>query len=179
MGYFNAIDLTVTQAMQAWTIPGLLLLARAVSWFGEFWVAIISVIITAVILLFFSYRREAIFTLAVLTAPTLNYFLKLIINRPRPNSELIKVFTSLTDSGFPSGHVSYYVVFFGFLIFLALKHKSWPSFLRLILLVISIALIILISFSRIYLGAHWLSDILGGYIFGAIILSALIYFYKQ
>ncbi|MFK7904035.1 MAG: phosphatase PAP2 family protein [Chitinophagales bacterium] len=66
--------------------------------------------------------------------------------------------------GFPSGHTSAAVTVWGGLALLF--RKKWLTYL-------SIALIILIPFSRVYLGVHFLADIIGGYILGGIILWAL------
>lgn len=67
------------------------------------------------------------------------------------------------ENGFPSGHSSIAIAFWGAL--LLLFRKKWVS-------AISIALMILIPLSRIYLGVHFLADVIGGVILGAILLAA-------
>jgi len=67
------------------------------------------------------------------------------------------------EHGFPSGHSSIAIAFWGALAFLF--RKKW-------VIGLSIALMLLIPLSRIYLGVHFLADVLGGIILGAIILAA-------
>jgi len=60
-------------------------------------------------------------------------------------------------------------VFFGFTLFLAWRYLQ-PGWLRGLLIATLAALIVLVGFSRIYLGAHWLSDVVAGYLLGGLIL---------
>ena len=70
------------------------------------------------------------------------------------------------ENGFPSGHSSIAIAFWGALAFLF--RKKWVTF-------ICASLMLLIPISRIYLGVHFLADVLGGIILGAIILAAFYY----
>ncbi|MDQ4077780.1 MAG: phosphatase PAP2 family protein [Chloroflexota bacterium] len=105
-----------------------------------------------------------------------NTLFKNFIDRARPTTELVEVFVPAGGFSFPSGHVMFYTVFFGFLFFLA-----WTRFPRSIwkglLLFLTGALVLLIGPSRIYLGAHWLSDVVAAYLVSLIILSLVIEFY--
>jgi undecaprenyl-diphosphatase len=111
------------------------------------------------------------------TVTAINFFLKTLIGRERPTNDLVEVVTHLSEFSFPSGHVMLYATFFGYLFFVTyitlVKGK-----IRRILLFVWLALVILIGPSRIYLGAHWASDVLGAYIFGAIWLIVTIYVYN-
>jgi membrane-associated phospholipid phosphatase len=150
-------------------------LMQAVSDFGETIPAIITVAVVAIVLLFFRRRLEAAFV-AILPslAILLNLLLKVLIDRPRPGSELL-------DNGglsFPSGHVTYAVVFFSFLFYLLpklIKQSAVVVALRS-LLIISI---LLISVSRVYLGEHWASDVLGSLLLGGLLLVPAIVLYKR
>lgn len=79
----------------------------------------------------------------------------------------------LWETCFPSGHVTAYVVFFGYLTYLSLKYlkKSW---LRSALVTVFIAVIIAVGPSRLYLHVHWFSDVLAAYLLGFTILILLI-----
>lgn len=94
--------------------------------------------------------------LAVLT----NFLLKQILQRPRPIGHRI-----IDESGYslPSGHSMVSMAFYGFLIYLVYKrieNKHLKSFLIALLLV----LIINIGISRIYLGVHYTSDVIAGFL---------------
>lgn len=135
------------------------------------------VVAIAIFLLSTRLRRQAIYTLGVASFTTLlSTGLKLIISRPRPSGDLIKIFSTPSDWGFPSGHVLSYTTYFGFLLFLA--YMLLPmSKLRTTFIVIFISLIALIGPSRVYLGEHWASDTLASYLLGSVILYLTIHLY--
>jgi membrane-associated phospholipid phosphatase len=102
---------------------------------------------------------------------------KQMVGRPRPSADLVTVFKNLNDYSFPSGHVMFYIGFFGFLWFLAyilFKH----SFRRTLFLVFLASLVALIGVSRSYLGQHWASDVLGAYLLGSLTLVVNILIYR-
>lgn len=125
------------------------------------------------------YRKEAAFMPVVLFAPILNVILKESVSRTRPEAALIEVFEPLPSYSYPSGHVMYYVVFFGFSAFLAASLPYLAPKWRIFLLVVCLPLILLIGISRIYLGAHWPSDVLGAYLIGGLYLFVLILIYLK
>jgi membrane-associated phospholipid phosphatase len=107
-----------------------------------------------------------------------NQLIKAAIGRPRPLNTLVEVFAPVSGNSFPSGHVMFYTVFFGFLFFLAwtrLPHSLW----RVIALALTGGLILLIGPSRMYLGAHWLSDVIAAHLLGFVILAFGIEFYLR
>lgn len=100
--------------------------------------------------------------------------LKLIVNRPRPTPDLVRVFQYEQGNSFPSGHAFFAIVFWGLLAYLALTRLKRRS-LRRLAFSGSLVIILWIGASRVYLGAHWPSDVLGGYVIGALLLAALIW----
>jgi undecaprenyl-diphosphatase len=100
-----------------------------------------------------------------------------LIQRPRPAVGLVNVISTLTSYSFPSGHVMFYLGFFGFVAFLVFSLLK-PSLKRSLLLVFLCSLIILIGLSRIFLGQHWASDVFGAYLLGSLTLVAIIQFYR-
>ena len=124
------------------------------------------------------FRLEAIFVLLASSSNILNWIVKRLIKRPRPTSELVTVARVINEPSFPSGHVMHYVNFFGLLNYLLAT--NWRSGrLRNILLTISTALIALVGPSRVYLGAHWPSDVMAGYIYGGLWFGGLMAAYLR
>jgi membrane-associated phospholipid phosphatase len=87
------------------------------------------------------------------------------------------VFNRLNDYSFPSGHVMFYIGFLGFVGFLAFSLLK-PSLKRSVILMLFGGPVIFIGASRIYLGAHWASDVLAAYLLGSLTLVATIQFYR-
>lgn len=109
----------------------------------------------------------------LITSYITNMTFKLIINRNRP---LTWIVTPPLDPSFPSGHTICSVVFYGIIIYLLKNIKN--NNLRLTLRILLTILIILIGISRLYLGVHFLSDVLTAYLLGILILTMFIRYYK-
>lgn len=107
-----------------------------------------------------------------------NHAIKSAIARPRPTAALVEVFLTNHGNSFPSGHVMLYTVFFGFLFFLAWSRLP-RSPLRTLALVLTSSLVLLIGPSRIFLGAHWLSDVVAAHLLGLLILLFAIEFHVK
>lgn len=119
-------------------------------------------------------KWEAGLVLMTWVSSPIHSVLKLIVNRPRPTPDLVRVFHDEPGNSFPSGHAFFAVVFWGFLAYLAFARLRSRT-LRVLVLSGSLFLILWIGASRVYLGSHWPSDILGGYILGAAFLIGLVW----
>jgi membrane-associated phospholipid phosphatase len=163
-------------------------LQQAPSWFGLIMEVvsipgyavetIVVMALTAIVLGMLGLRWEAIAAIfAGVAAGALNTLVKIAVRRPRPSADLVHVFQNLNSYSFPSGHVMFYTAFFGFLLFLTfiLIKYSWR---RTLLEIVLGLLILLVGPSRMYLGEHWGSDVLGGYLLGSLMLILSIQFYR-
>ncbi len=109
------------------------------------------------------------------SAILINTLLKLLLERNRPATEYVKNMWFDTFS-FPSGHSCGAMVAYGLLAYIAwhLLPQPWGW----VAIVIASLLIILIGISRVYLGAHYASDVIGGWLLGGIALLIIIYVIK-
>ena len=96
-------------------------------------------------------------------------YIKVVVNEPRPFTvdPRIKMLDSVHDAAFPSGHTQGAVVVWGYLAS-AVKHR-WFT-------ILAIVMIVFIPLSRIYLGVHYPTDLLGGYVIGGLFLLGSIWF---
>jgi membrane-associated phospholipid phosphatase len=168
-------DLKIAQELKEEQNP---VFAQAMQWvsvLGETWIE--AVLVGTVMAIFLVRRRwpEAVFVLATVSSVMLTSVLKVLIGRPRPPSFLGNpgdFFSSVDQYSFPSGHVLFYVVFFGFIAFLAWSHLT--GYVRWLIIATCGFLIVLIAPSRVYLGAHWASDVIGSYVIGVLWLVMII-----
>lgn len=105
----------------------------------------------------------------LIMSATLNQILKFIFQRERPNGYRL---IEMTGYSFPSGHAMVSMAFYGLLIYIIYKLVKNKK-IRNILIVFNIIIIILIGISRVYLGVHYLSDVLTGYSISIIYLLLL------
>ena len=139
---------------------------------GYLVMAIISTIIFYLKFKNWRYVGEIFFVLIV--SGLSNVALKQVINRARPDADHL---VSVATLSYPSGHAMSAIAFYGFLIYLVytFKLKAW---LKAGLILLFVFLIITIGISRVYLGVHYPSDIVGGYIAGFIwVLFCIVLFH--
>jgi membrane-associated phospholipid phosphatase len=172
------IDLEIERALQSINSPIFAALMYLISWPGFSPQSFILSVLIVLAIYMLGLRWEAITAVvAALLPPLVNVLVKDWIRRPRPTIDLVNVFGILNSYSFPSGHVMFYVGFFGFLWFLVytLLKRSWR---RTLLLIFLGSLIGLVGISRIYLGQHWPSDVLGAYLLGGLTLIGILQFYR-
>ncbi|HLC72999.1 MAG TPA: phosphatase PAP2 family protein [Candidatus Nanoarchaeia archaeon] len=136
----------------------------------------IIVPIGAAFFYFKHYRLEALFTILASLGNVFNPIIKTIVGRERPTNDIASILETKADSSFPSGHAMGVIIFYGFLLYLTwklpFKHKKLIS-------TILIFFIILVGISRVYLGVHWPTDVLGAYIIGLLWLILVITIYQK
>jgi undecaprenyl-diphosphatase len=172
------IDLRVTRFLQTSDAPLFKATMIAVSWVGYVPQAFGVVAVIGAMLYFFGLRWEASMSaVAALGAVGMNLVVKLAIHRHRPTADLVDVFREVGGYSFPSGHVMFYVGYFGFLWFLVYTlFRNSPK--RTAALVALGLLLALVGPSRVYLGAHWASDVLGAYLLGILVLFGFVHLYQ-
>lgn len=175
----NDFDLSISKFVQQFHNTTLDQIMVWISAFGNVSIAFASMIGTALLFIIFKYKREALFVMAISFTGLITFSLKRLFNRPRPTDEYVTIIESYKNNSFPSGHTLSYVVFFGFLIFLMQQLKHIPSYLRYIVTVFAYLMFVAGPLSRIYLGAHWFTDIVGGFLIGMIYLLVLNHYYKK
>jgi membrane-associated phospholipid phosphatase len=177
VAYFP-IDLQITRALQSIEAAPVQQLFHAVSWVG--FPPQSNYIFGTVILALFlvGLRLEAVMTaFAAVGSAGLWFLLAPLIDRPRPSPELVRVAMELPTGGFPSGHALNLTAIFGFLIYLALVLLADVRWRVPVVAVLAIP-VVFIGAARVYDGAHWASDVLGGYLIGGIWLALTIELYR-
>jgi undecaprenyl-diphosphatase len=177
-------DLAVSRAVQGISWPGVEGLLRGVCLADNdlFQAAFLVAGVSLVLATRRAWREAAILVAVVVMGQALCTLSGHLVGRPRPSTQLIQL---RIDPGeiegfpsFPSGHTVHYTVFFGFLAFLALTRVK-PATLRRTLLGVLGGLVLLVGPARIYLGAHWISDVVGGYLLGGAVLAIGVHLYRR
>lgn len=145
-----------------------------ISWLGS---AFVLIMIAALSFYFLKNKKNYLYIILNLIILFLsNKILKYIIARPRPN--VLKIINEKGYS-FPSGHAMISIGFYGFLIYLIYKNTNNKIIKNILIITLSL-LIILIGISRIYLGVHYTTDVLGAYLIGIIYIYIFVkYIYKK
>jgi membrane-associated phospholipid phosphatase len=152
------VDALMLGASAVGTVPSLLLLAA----------------VTAAVAL--ARRRPGLAALVAVAAVgvvLVNETLKQVVARPRPRLEWAAVYP---DYSFPSGHSMDSTV-----VLIAVAFVTWALFGRrvgVVAMAVAIGLTLLIGFSRIYLGAHYLTDVVGGVLAGVLWLVAVLWAFR-
>jgi undecaprenyl-diphosphatase len=173
-----AIDMQITKTIQLINFQPFAFLMNAVSWPGFSPQSVIIAGLTILLIYGLGLHWEALMALiAAVFSTAINLLVKDLVQRARPTSSVVNVIATLNSYSFPSGHVMFYLSFFGFIVFLVFSLLK-PSLKRTFLLVFLGLLIALIGVSRIYSGEHWASDVLGAYLLASLTLVAIIELYR-
>jgi undecaprenyl-diphosphatase len=140
--------------------------------FSELGDSTVVIGVTGILFVWFVWRRAwrtAFYWLATIAgASALNTAIKVALHRPRPGDSLYEGWSAYS---FPSGHSTVNVVLYGFIVFLTCRELRPAG--RVPIAMGAGILVLLIAFSRLYLGAHWVSDVIGGLAFGTAWLTAV------
>ncbi|MCI0546829.1 MAG: phosphatase PAP2 family protein [Candidatus Rokubacteria bacterium] len=159
------LDRHVQGALQTLRTPALDEAMKTVTKLGSGWVLVPAIgVLTAV---FWRHVRPRVADLVAtgIALAILSHGAKWFVDRPRPN---------LRPQGYPSGHTFFIVVFCGILLYL-LWTCAASARARRAALALSVLAVFVVGLSRIYLRAHWLTDVLGSLVggIGLVIVAAL------
>lgn len=168
-------DTAITSFFYSLRSPAMTVLMKTLSFFGGMYVLGIA-IISMIAMLYQKHKKDAaVFAFILFSGVALNWLLKFIFQRPRPHFMPLVYENSYS---FPSGHAMNAFIFYTCLscfIFLKMRNRG----VGYVLIAGSILLIGLIGISRIYLGAHYPSDVLAGYAAGLCWFLLVILFEKS
>jgi membrane-associated phospholipid phosphatase len=172
------LDVAITHSFQQNQAPWLRIAMLAISFPGSSPLLPVLVILTTVVFWARGVRLEAVFVAGLSTVSLLlNLLIKVQVARPRPTGHLVHIMQTALGYSFPSGHVMAYIAYWGLLFCFGIILFQGRHWWRTTLLVTSAAFVVLIGPSRIYLGDHWASDVLGSYLIGGVLLGLAIVVY--
>lgn len=151
--------------LQSFGSPAMDAFWKAVTWLGEE-----DFFLLAIPVVYWCVEAGLALRLALLyfASVVVNTGAKDLFNTPRPTPQQVRMVLEGTGPAFPSGHTQASTVFWGFLA--TQVKKPWLSWLAGIL-------IVLVGVSRVYLGAHWPVDVLGGWGIGLVLVGLAVWFY--
>ena len=172
------LDVAITHSFQQNQAPWLRITMLVVSYPGSSFLLPTLVLLTVVTFWALGDRLEAVFVAGLSACSLLlNLLLKVLIHRPCPSGGLVHIIVKSLGYSFPSGHVMAYVAYFGLLFAFGIILFQGRHWWRTALLIISAAFVVLVGPSRVYLGDHWASDVLGSYLIGGVLLGLAVVVY--
>lgn len=171
-------DLQVSLWFQSFHGQPLLNAMKGISYVTGHWRAAVLVMVSAAIVWLYIGGLEGGLVIFSGLIMTMNEAFKVLIGRPRPAADLVNIFVVETGKSFPSGHAFFSVVVLGMMAYLIIIHQT-KHYLKVLTASVFIVFILWIGASRIYLGVHWASDVIGGYIIGSLVLALEIWLYRQ
>jgi undecaprenyl-diphosphatase len=166
----TSVDLRAYEFVHGFASPALDALAPLISLLGSEAIAVIGGVLVAVFLVQRRWGAAGMLVLVAVGAQLLNDVLKASFQRSRP--EPLSGFIAAQQYSFPSGHAMVSAAFYGYLAFLSWRLLSggW----RLLMVAGFVLLVLAIGASRIYLQAHYFTDVIAGYLCGLVWVDACI-----
>lgn len=162
---------TVLQALRTSWLDSVMV---AITELGSAFVSVPVIAVVAIVLATRRCWRSLGYWLAAMAfARLLVWAIKTSVGRARP----IELYSGVEQFSFPSGRAASSIVLYGFLAFLLARGKSHAQKVAITLL--AAVIVVLISFSRLYLGAHWMSDVLASLALGTAWIAMLIIGYTR
>ena len=154
--------------------PNMTNIFKIITEFGNIYIMIPIIILILIFSKDKSFKKYFIYNLIFIFI--LNNVLKIIFTRDRPIDINLIIETGYS---FPSGHSMVSFAFYGFLAYF-IYHTNLNNYLKLLFIILLGLLVFMIGISRIYLGVHYASDVLGGFAISALYLVIFIkYIYNK
>ena len=142
---------------------------------GSLWTVLPGVFVLTVFLLLTRRYVDVGLFMGGLVFVGMGKVLKLLVERPRPDYQIIEPFAS--GFSFPSGHSLFAVILGGVLVYWVDQWVS-PKLPRRVIQILLVFVVTGMGASRVYLGVHWPSDVIGSYLLGVIALTGLFWLRK-
>lgn len=164
-GVFQGLDAWAYDFLSSLRHPSLTFVMIAITSLGAWY----SMVVLALIILLIDRRKGIIMSVHMILVTILNSLIKMIVMRPRP---LVEHLVRETSFSFPSGHSMVSFAVFGLIAYaLYAQHRKLSYVVMLLPL--------LIGMTRIYLGVHYATDVIGGFLFALVWLCTMIPFLKK
>jgi len=176
---YSGFDLAVSEWIQGNLLASFEGIAKTFHQFGTTKWGLVEIAAVACI---FAIRREWIYASwsGALVVPNLiAKALKSLIARPRPDAGLVYISVdSVSGYSFPSGHMVHFTLLLGTILYFGLLPKLGGAS-RILVSVGAVMILVAVGISRVLLGVHWASDVVGGVIWAGTFLSVIIYLDRQ
>jgi undecaprenyl-diphosphatase len=170
-------DLWLTRNVQDLDLPGLRRAMRISTDITSPVPSLVALGVAVALLLAIRQARLAFFACAALSAHVLGAILKFLVDRGRPDPDLVDPVRIEEKFSYPSGHVEWVVSFEGFMLF-AIWQLTANRAVRYGASAIWLAHLVLTGMGRIDQGLHWSSDIVAGFMVGAFALATVVWVYR-
>lgn len=167
-----AADIRIENLLYVFRDPDLIKIFTWITLLGKFQIVLMAGLIFSILLFLWEKKSYILpFWFTILGSELFAFIAKIAINRPRPDGALPVYIED--SSSFPSGHATIAAALYGFLTYFFFKNiRKRKNKINIFFL--GVVIILLIGLSRLYLGVHFLSDVIGGYLIGFLWLIAAI-----
>ena len=177
-GQGSVLPLDVTLARAVQDLPSFLEpIFHVTNWTGDGVPLATVTIISAAALQASHCTRGALLMLSMFLARSGDVVVKHVVAEPRPSPALIHVEWPFDRLSFPSGHVVGVTLVFGLLLILV-PRLCIPNLIKTVTRAIAILFIGTVGLGRIFVGAHWPTDVLGGYLYAALFLIPVLAWHR-